>query len=56
MNSTVLKWIGFAVGTALVAVGNSGAEIPIVPASVLAQLGALLVGWSGLRQPGTVKK
>ena len=22
MNSTVLKWIGFAVGTALVAVGN----------------------------------
>ena len=55
MNPNVIKWIGFAVGSALAAVGNSGLEIPLVPAPILAQLGMLLVGWSGLRQPGTVK-
>lgn len=55
MSPNILKAIGTAIGAGLVALGNSGLEIPLIPGAVLAQVGAVILGWVGLRQPGTTR-
>jgi hypothetical protein len=56
MSVNVIRAIGAAFGAALVALGNSGVPIPLVDGAMLAQLGTLILGWVGLRQPGTVER